>query len=921
MIFIAWTLRRDLIQTCFNDFDLSYFFINFSLDNVFSSIENFILRGWSKFGVSKFIDKHSKPWLNPRIKRLRRKLRLWERRLRRFKMSPNQSLWIGDSFLSRDECEFIYLEHKETFYHELSVAKMDSYQYINKLLDSDVHKTVRRLYKHKNSSVPTLKIFDDNGNVKRVSSDSERVDVFNDQFLDNTKIPPSFSDSPERKLEFFELENSESLLHPYFFDSSGFLACKQDLGSLLITPQIFEDIGRVSLDSNLPFVDKNFQVLESIDVCEDFFSTREIYEARIKLKKGVGSVGIQNCMIRKLEPSKLDTAFQYLFNLYFYFHYWPLEWRSCTIFPLRKGGKTDFSLPENYRGISNVNTMGKFLEGIIFSRMSHLVTSEISLYQGGGLPGRGSVQTIIRLVESIQAKRFDYDFDERGGATKSNFSALVLLDVSKAFDRMDRNLIIDKIYQIGIRGRLFSFIVSYFHSRRQRVRIGDTFSEYVDVRNGGPQGSVIVLFTWLIYINDICKMISESEFSLFMDDVVLLISDTDSQRLVDRLNSDLQRIYGWAIFNRVTFNATKFHLFSIGAKKLKSFHRDQVFFGKVNPPWTDSAKYLGVIFDSKFSFTNYLTHIIDKVESNLWRVFNHSSIRNGSSPHVLFFIFRAYIMPHFEYAACVWIFMIFGGHIDMERKPLRGYITLFSKLETLYARCCKSVLGVPQSTSNVAVFVRLGVLPLRYHLALRSLVWYLRAYHGLASRVVQKQLFDWYEHDEYWSNSCFYQPSFLMLRRLSRLSGVNFWTVPVHLVAGKIRAAMFLELDQFWKSVNSSNIAHIIHPIWEHHYLDLLCHGRFSNSLYHCTALGRAKFLGYLFELGLCDSPYCRHGCQKNEDIFHVFFYCNFNREEIKNLKKVCLKNNIDYTIKDLFTKKELRLHVERFLLSFFSDG
>ena len=188
----------------------------------FSSIENFILQGWNQLGISKFIDKNSKPWFNPRIKSLRRKLRMWERRLRRFKTVPNQSLWIGDSFMSRFECESIYLEHKKTFYHELTNAKMDFYNYINKLLDSDVHKTVRRLYKHQSSSVPTLKIFEDNGKVKRVSSDTERVDVFNEQFLDNTKIPVSLSDTSERKLDFFELENSDSLLHPYFFDSAGF---------------------------------------------------------------------------------------------------------------------------------------------------------------------------------------------------------------------------------------------------------------------------------------------------------------------------------------------------------------------------------------------------------------------------------------------------------------------------------------------------------------------------------------------------------------------------------------------------------------------------------------------------------------------------------------------------------------------------
>ena len=155
--------------------------------------------------------------------------------------------------------------------------------------------------------------------------------------------------------------------------------------------------------------------------------------------------------------------------------------------------------------------------------------------------------------------------------TNPNFVVLALLDVSKAFDRLDRHLVIDKIYKLGVTGRLFKFLVSYFHDRKQCVRIGNTQSDFV-------VGSVIILFVFLLYINDICDCIHESEFALFMDDVALMISDTNSDKLVSRLNADLNRIFGWLVFNRMVFDSEKFHLLGIGIKKLSSAKKSSVFF-------------------------------------------------------------------------------------------------------------------------------------------------------------------------------------------------------------------------------------------------------------------------------------------------------------------------------------------------------
>ena len=325
-----------------------------------------------------------------------------------------------------------------------------------------------------------------------------------------------------------------------------------------------------------------------------------------------------------------------------------------------------------------------------------------------------------------------------------------------------------------------------------------------------------------------------------MDDIYLLISDPSSKSLVKKLNQDLCRIFQWSIFNRVLFESSKFHLIDIGSKRLSAKVRDQISFGGTKPPWSKSAKYLGVILDGKLNFKDFITTIIDRVNSSMWRLYKHSNIRDGAHPYVLLSIFKTWILPLFEYGCCVWIFSIFDGQIHMEAKPSAGYVAVFDRLSRLYYKCLRIVLGVPTSTCHISVCVRLGILPLRYHLALRSLVWYLRAYHGLASLVLRDQLFNFYQDDEIWRNTYFYAPSFHMLKRLGRFSKSCFWSAKIDKVSKIIRDSMFEELSIFWKNFNPESFVHTVHPKWNFFRLSRTCHSRYSCSLYHKCVLNRA---------------------------------------------------------------------------------
>lgn len=328
-----------------------------------------------------------------------------------------------------------------------------------------------------------------------------------------------------------------------------------------------------------------------------------------------------------------------------------------------------------------------------------------------------------------------------------------------------------------------------------------------------------------------------------------------------------------------------------------------------------------MLIDDKFTFLDAINAIIDRIEGSMWRLYNHSNISKGASPFILFNIFRIWLLPLFDYGSCLWIFMVFDGDVELDKKPARNYITAFSKLESLYVKCCKIILGVPTSSCSVCVLVRLGLLPLRFHYVWRALVWYLKAYNGSASVVVQRQLLSFYAEDEIWYKSCFYNHAYRMLSYLNSITGVNFWALNSKKASTLIRNALFSEANKFWSHFAVNKVIKVIHPEWKFFRFNRVSHSRLTSSFYHSCAVGRGKFNGFLHKINAAPLPNCRLGCGNDhiEDIRHVFFDCQMNKEKVDKLKKLFEEKKIDYNLQNIFCENRSQIDVEKFLYEFFA--
>ena len=129
---------------------------------------------------------------------------------------------------------------------------------------------------------------------------------------------------------------------------------------------------------------------------------------------------------------------------------------------------------------------------------------------------------------------------------------VTFLDFSKAFDLVDHSLLLRKVKEKGIRGRLLLWIREFLSSRKQCVRIGQSISRKADLHSGVPQGSVLGPLLFLIFIADLEDNLEDAASTVlkYVDDSKM-ITEIDCEDNISRSQESLNRIYEWAYVNNM----------------------------------------------------------------------------------------------------------------------------------------------------------------------------------------------------------------------------------------------------------------------------------------------------------------------------------------------------------------------------------
>lgn len=225
----------------------------------------------------------------------------------------------------------------------------------------------------------------------------------------------------------------------------------------------------------------------------------------------------------------------------------------------------------------------------------------------------------------------------------------VYTDFKKAFDRVDHEILLNKIAYNGIRGNLLRWFCSYVSNRNQIVVCNGYQSDAFLASSGVPQGSILEPLMYLIYINDISSCFVHSNFLLFADDLkvyrtIKTINDCN------RLQEDLDRLTEYCHKNKLKLSISKCKYINFSKKK-KNINFDYSLCNEILTK-TSSICDLGILLDSKL----HLNLHIDKIISKAFQMYNlvMRAASDFKRPCTYIYLFTSLIRPQLEYASMIW---------------------------------------------------------------------------------------------------------------------------------------------------------------------------------------------------------------------------------------------------------------------------
>ena len=338
----------------------------------------------------------------------------------------------------------------------------------------------------------------------------------------------------------------------------------------------------------------------------------------------------------------------------------PSEWREAKVSAIYKKGKKE--LPENYRPVSLTCILCKVLEGVIRDQMLKFLreTSLLSNRQYGFISGRSTTLQLVKVFDQWTK------ILEDGGSLDC-----IYMDFRKAFDTVPYQRMQTKLTRYGIKGKVHRWISDYLFNRKHQVIVNGESSKWAPVTSGIPQGSVLGPLLFTIYINDLPKETKSPTF-LFADDTKLFqrMKDATDQEV---LQDDLNKLKAWSDKWQLIFHPEKCKVLEVTRNKRekRNYNLDGVILEHI-----EEENDLGVLTDSKLTFTNHISNKINKA-NNIMGIIRRTFKKINKE--MFNRLYKPLVRTQLEYANVVW-----APHME---KDIRA-------LESVQRRATKQIPGI-----------------------------------------------------------------------------------------------------------------------------------------------------------------------------------------------------------------------------------
>lgn len=426
--------------------------------------------------------------------------------------------------------------------------------------------------------------------------------------------------------------------------------------------------------------------------------------------KATGLDGISAKVLKMTSPA-IIAVITYICNLSIEVGQFPSKWKEAKVVPIFKSGSR--SDCNNYRPISVLPVLSKILEKHVYCHLyKFLQDHNLLMNTQFGFRKDHSCQTaVLSITEQIYQ-----------AINEGKFLGLVQLDFSKAFDLVNHKLLLEKLKLYRCNTSAINWFTSYLCNRMQKVVLTQTESAPSKIVSGVPQGSILGPLLFLMFINDMPELVSQSQTLLYADDVTFAYADTNVETIEENLNENCQSASDWGMDNDMYLNAKKCNstLFATKQKlRLTDNTSLKIKINNDNIPHAQNTKLLGVHLDSELTWKDQITHVHNEVVKNIYLL---KQIKEYLSINDRKLFYNSYIQPHLDYCNVIW------GNCAKY---------LLNDLCKLQKRAARLILGKDISTPSHELFSELNWMPLEERISFNRSVQVFKCLHKLCPKGLQ----------------------------------------------------------------------------------------------------------------------------------------------------------------------------------------